>query len=120
MSLLIDVRDYLAASEARDRQGLGPDERLRFSCETMRLTARLTQMMAWLLTQKAVHAGEIGLAEANRNHAALSDIAVCFQTLEAETERGLPPDLVALLDRSHRLYVRVARLDDMVRRQDAV
>ena len=29
---------------------------------------------------------------------------------------GLPKRLVALLDKSHRLYIRVARLDELARR----
>lgn len=115
MALLVEARDYLAQREGADREGLTPLDRLRFSCETMRLTARLTQMMAWLLAQRAVHAGEINQQTALGDHQALAELAICMDGEEAATD-AFPQDLRALLDRSRRLYVRVARLDEMARR----
>jgi hypothetical protein len=46
----------------------------------------------------------------------LAGVRVCMEGSE-EDWRGLPRRLVALLDKSHRLYVRVARLDELARRQ---
>ena len=75
-------------------------------------------MMAWLLAQKAVHAGEISVAEAAGERYRLSGAAVCFAEL-GERAAALPMRLVELLDQSRRLYVRVARLDELVRRSAA-
>jgi regulator of CtrA degradation len=116
MSLLLETRDYLTYGEPVDRARLAPLDRLQLCCETMRLTARLTEIMAWLLAQRAVHAGEITQAEAIGENRALGEVSVCVDALEA-SEAALPRSLVSLLERSRALYVRVARLDELARRQ---
>jgi len=116
MSLLIEARDYLASREPIDRQTLLPINRLRLCCETMRLTARLTQILAWLLAQRAVHAGEISQQDALGDHPPLGGVNICMDGEETDAA-DLPRGLISLLDRSRRLYVRVARLDDLARRQ---
>lgn len=116
MELLIEARDYLAHREPVDRQVLAPLDRLRLCCETMRLTARLTQIMAWLLAQRAVFAGEISQRDALRDHHALAELGVCMDG-EEWLAPAAPQRLASLLDRSRRLYVRVARLDELARRQ---
>jgi regulator of CtrA degradation len=116
LSLLIEARDYLAHREPIDREALLPLSRLRLCCETMRLTARLTQIIAWLLAQSAVHAGEMTLAEALGDHLALAAVDICMAGEEAEAA-DLPHRLISLLSRSRRLYVRVARLDELARRR---
>jgi regulator of CtrA degradation len=118
MSLLAEARDWLARAEPRERLGLAPLDRLLMCRETMRLTARLTQVMAWLLAQRAVHEGEITQAEALGDHDALATLAVCMEE-GGSGDAALPPPLRDLLERSRRLYVRVARLDELARRQGA-
>ena len=110
--LLLEARDYLAREEPLDRRRLSPMERLVLNCEAMRLTARLTQVMAWLLLQKAVHAGEISAAESAASHRRLAGQAVC-RSRELRQTRAVPPVLGRLLDRSYDLYSRVERLDEM-------
>lgn len=119
MALLVEVRDYLAYREPIDRETLVPMDRLQLCCETMRLTARLTQIMAWLLAQRAVHSGEISQAEALADHEALAELAICMGGEEEATVASLPQRVRSLLERSRRLYVRVARLDELARRQHA-
>jgi regulator of CtrA degradation len=116
VNLLVEARDYLAHREPVDRGRLMPGDRLHLSCEAMRLTARVTQIMAWLLAQRAVHDGEITQDKALEGQAALADIAVCMTSEPGAIER-LPNRLAGLLDRSQRLYIRVARLDELARRQ---
>lgn len=111
-TLLVEARDYLAYREPIDRRALAVDARLSANCEAMRLTSRLTQVMAWLLLQKAVHAGEVTAGEAVKDENRLAGQTVCLNE-EADRER-LPPRLLSLLDRSYRLYRRVERLDGMV------
>jgi regulator of CtrA degradation len=118
MDLLVEARDYLAYREPIDRQALTPLERLQFCCETMRLTARLTQIMAWLLAQRAVFAGEISQEDALGEHDALAELEICMGD-EVGSGEALPQRLMSLLDRSRRLYLRVARLDELARRQIA-
>ncbi len=115
MSLLLASRDYLASAQPADATGLKPIDRLRVNCEAMRLTTRLTQIMAWLLAQRAVYEGEMTRADAASDEFRLSADRVCMA--EADPAAGmLPARLNELLDQSRRLYIRVARLDDLARR----
>jgi regulator of CtrA degradation len=112
MALLVEAREYVAFREKLDRETRAIRTRLAMSCEAMRVTSRLTQVMAWLLVQKAVHAGELSHAEAAEDHRRLSGHGVCMDTRMAEID-DLPDRLRSLLERSYRLYERVARLDTM-------
>jgi regulator of CtrA degradation len=114
MSLLVEARNYLAFRETADDRRLAADARLKACYESMRVTSRLTQVMAWLLAQKAAQAGEITPAEAASERFALSATAVCLD-VAGHGNPDLPDGLRSLLDRSHRLYVQVSRLEEMVR-----
>lgn len=114
MTLLVESRNYVAYLSESDQQRLSPGARLQASFESMRLTSRLTQVMAWLLAQKALHAGEITLTELASERFALSGEKVCADNESAESP-DLPLRLRRLLDRSHSLYERIARLDAQVR-----
>ncbi len=84
---------------------------LECSCEALRVTSRLTQVMAWLMLQRAVMAGEVTQEQAMAEDNLLSGQDVC---LVERDELDLPPALRSLLERSHRLYQRVSRLERMV------
>ncbi len=113
MSLTREARDYLAYQEKVDLAKLSPVGRMVASCETMRMTARMIQVIAWLLVQKAVHAGEITREEAREPKYRLSGQQVCDNT-EPLAAEPLPERLVELLASSHQLYQRIARLDAML------
>ena len=115
MILLIEARDYISAA-ANDRPiSRSPEDGLRVARETMRITTRLTQVMAWLLAQKAVHAGELTARQMASEEYRLDGQSVCLDDDERHYT-GLPDGLTSLLKRSHALYVRVTRLDELVRR----
>lgn len=110
LQLARETRDYIAAKGQGERSGMSPDLRLAASCEEMRITARITQVMAWMLVQRAVHAGEMTREEAAAEPNRLSGEAACLsEPVVPQTE--LPPRLCELLDRSRSLYERVQRLD---------
>jgi regulator of CtrA degradation len=113
MALLIDARDYVLRYESAETAQLTPTSRLLVRRETMRITSRLTQVMAWLLVQKAVFAGEISRAEAAEPAHRLAGHRLCLDT-EGGRFDGVPPRLSTLLERSYRLYTRIARLDALV------
>jgi len=113
MALTREARDYLTFQEKADLAEVDPVTRMVASCESMRLTARLTQVVAWLLVQRAVHAGEITRQQAKQPQYRLSGRAVCAET-EPVAEAALPERLNELLQRSLSLYERVARLDRML------
>jgi regulator of CtrA degradation len=110
MDLMIEARNYMRYVEQRERRRAEAATGLRISCEAMRVTSRLTQVMAWLLMQRAVEEGEItaeqALAESNR----ISGAEVCLDDSFGEDDR-LPRGLRSLMDRSLRLYCRIVRLE---------
>ena len=111
VSLLGESRRYLVEVAELERKRLPPDRGLLASLEAMRLVARLTQVMAWLLTHRAVHAGEMSLAEAMRPDRRLGGRDLCLN-MDSDNDPLLSAELRALLKRSHALYERIARLDD--------
>ncbi|WP_142848310.1 DUF1465 family protein [Telmatospirillum sp. J64-1] len=113
LNLIVEARNYAAYVQPREHVGAGPVARLRISCESMRVTTRLTQVMAWLMLQRAVQEGELTLEEACAEHNRLAAENVCLSHDAAEDE-ALPDGLRSLLERSYRLYLRTRRLEDMV------
>lgn len=113
--LLVEARDYLATEEQADRARLALADRLRLTCEATRLTSRLTHIMSWLLARKAVFAGELTREEAVRPPY-LFERNETLADGDPKAYENLPEILSQLMDRSHRLYVRVARLDDLAQR----
>ncbi|NNG05617.1 MAG: DUF1465 family protein [Inquilinus sp.] len=117
LALLVEARNYIAYQETADLQVLDPDSRLLATQETMRVTCRLTQSMAWLLGQRAAQLGEISAEEALADFG-VGGQEVCLDDRWNQDER-LPPAIRALLGRTLSLYERVGRLDDMLRQAAA-
>ena len=113
--LLVDARDYLVTTQ--NIQFALPTRELVHCMETLRLTTRLTQIMAWLILQRALHAGEVTMADvlAPANRLGARDIC---QTSGGEATAELPAILRELLSRSRKLYQRIARLDEMIVRDN--
>ena len=110
MTLMVEARNYLSFVEQRERRQMEAIAGLRMSCEAMRVTSRLTQVMAWLMMQRAVHQGEIPAADALLEQNRLSGFDVCMDQSFGDDE-SLPRGLRSLLERSLRLYQRIARLE---------
>ena len=113
LALTREARNYLRDYGEEDSRDLALEITAHFSVETMRLTSRLTNMMAWLLVQRAVHQGELSREEVREDNWRLGGAAVCLDESELDPDL-LPPILSDLLRRSERLYRRIARLDSMV------
>ena len=114
LGLACELRDHIAAKGGQGRPA--PEEyqaRLHGSCECLRMTARLTQVIAWFMVQKAVHAGELSREEARASHRRLGGQEVCEPGRELKGAE-LPPALADLQRRTSDLYARVARLDAMM------
>lgn len=114
LELLECARDYLQhpSDVFDDRRSM---MQLVVSCETMRLTARLAQITAWLLMQRAVFAGEVTPSEACRPENRLGSADICgVPGPWRQADVPLPDRLQELLDRSLGLYRRIARLDEMM------
>ncbi|KKJ76272.1 hypothetical protein WH95_13700 [Kiloniella litopenaei] len=116
LSLTKEARDYLANRASNRHPWLKPEDRLQICCESMRLTTRLTQVVAWLLMQRAVLNGEVSLDEARKPDNRISGQGVCEPS--DKLPDGADPRMVDLMGRSHQLYMRVARLDSQLDRAD--
>ncbi|MDX2073194.1 MAG: DUF1465 family protein [Alphaproteobacteria bacterium] len=114
MSLLTDARDYFSQYGDEDQNGINEFLRAIYASEMSRITLRLSTIMAWTMAQRAVLAGKMSQADAAQHHP-LSYQDVC--RVDSSVLHGVLPGYVCqLLDRSHELYERVARLDEQFRR----
>ena len=113
VGLTIAARDYIARHQGGDRSEEPPLARMAMSCAALRVTSRLTQVMAWLLVQKAVQAGEMTRADAAGAAYRLAGQAVCLDDGPLPDE-PLPPAFAQIEARSRQLYERIARLDAMI------
>jgi regulator of CtrA degradation len=108
MLLADEARAYFDSSGKDDRLGLDPTVRIGFACESLKVTTRLMQVIAWLLTQRAVAAGELSKAQAGSAERRLGDAPES----DAELLAKLPDSAVALIRSSQELYGRVRRIDE--------
>ena len=116
MALARDAQQYFVDVVSNPHAESEPTEAgavLRATVAGMRLVARVTHIVAWLMEQKAIGDGAISALAVARQNAPLIEILVCLR--DDGPDRLFPPRLLALLDRSRRLYTRVARLDEMMR-----
>jgi regulator of CtrA degradation len=107
MLLADEARAYFDEGGRREREALDPFARVAFSCESLKVTTRLMHVIAWLLTQHAVAAGEIAPCEALDPSRRLGDAP---QT-DAETAARMPARARPLIAASIDLHRRVGRLD---------
>ena len=113
LALTSEARDYLAQYGEEDLRELPADVGLRYSVESMRLTSRLTNVMAWLLVQRAAHEGELSYEELRQDEWRLGGREVCMAEATVQPDK-LPPIMADLLRRSDNLFRRIARLDSLV------
>ena len=108
MLLADEARSYFDMSGRSDRDSLDPIDRVGFSCESLKVTTRLMHVIAWLLTQRAVEAGELSPSQARRPARRLGEAPDSEEALLPK----LPGAAVALIHASRDLYARVRRLDE--------
>lgn len=108
MVLADEARSYFDHSARDDRVGLSPVDRVGLSCESLKVTTRLMQVIAWLLNQRAVAAGEISAEEA-----AASDRRIgAAPASDAALVARLPEPAAEIIRASAELYERVCRVSD--------
>lgn len=109
MVLADEARSYFDEGGRVDREALDPMARVSFSCESLKVTTRLMHVIAWLLTQRAVDAGEMSPREACDPSRRLGPAPLS----EAAAVAALPASARLLIAASADLYARVLRLDDV-------
>ncbi|MGH6614156.1 DUF1465 family protein [Sphingomonas sp.] len=108
MVLADEARSYFDEGGREERETLDPLARVSFSCESLKVTTRLMHIIAWLLTQRAVDAGELQARDALDPSRRLGPAPMS----ETAAIMAMPPQAQALIASSTELYRRVARLDD--------
>ena len=108
MLLADEARSYFDSLGRVARDGLDPLDRVIFSCESLKVTTRLMHVIAWLLTQRALDAGEIAVDTALHPSRRLGDPV----SSDAAAVEKLPGEAQVLVAASIDLYRRVERLDD--------
>ena len=109
MLLADEARSYFDHSAREDRLGLDAVDRVGFSCESLKVTTRLMHIIAWLLNQRAVGAGEITQAEASHRDRRIGDSPPTDETLIMR----LPDKAAEIIRASEELHSRIERLDRM-------
>src|SRR3712207_6549466 len=66
MLLADEARSYFDDAGREERSTLEPCARVTFACESLKVTTRIMHIVAWLLTQRAIESGEIGMVEGRR------------------------------------------------------
>lgn len=107
MLLADEVRTYFDETGREERDSLAPLQRVSFSCESLKVTTRLMHIIAWLLTWRAVEAGEITAEQAREPSRRLGQATDSDDAIVT----SLPEKARALINTSRELYQRVARLD---------
>lgn len=111
MSLVEETAAYLDGPGRAASKRLPRLAALGYAAESMRLTTRLMQVASWLLVQRAVREGEIGVAEAASERYRLT-MRPLAQDKPLTSVEELPDGLTALIARGHAVYERVRRLDE--------
>lgn len=110
IEMALQTRDYVRDRQQAHLKRAEPIAGMRISGEALRVTARLTQVVAWLLTEKAASAGEIPPEALEHPHHRVGG-GPTVTSPDIEMAGELPAELVDLLNRSYSLYARVRRLD---------
>lgn len=114
LALLFDAHHYFQSRGADEQASLTFQERPIYATEMTRVTMRLTSVMAWIMVRRAVHAGRVEEEKAAQDYR-LDGTEVCLEM--SEEIASMPYYLNYLSDRSHSLYERVWRLDQLAYKQ---
>ena len=114
LALTEETHAYLSEIQGNTVGSASPVDDLCLRCEAFRLTTRLMQVVAWLLIQRAIHAGELSASEvAEGDQYRLGATAVCRDDSH-HRHPAIPATMTNMLDRSLSQYIRIERLDELM------
>lgn len=108
MVLADEARSYFDDAAREDRAALDPLTRVSFSCESLKVTTRLMHVVAWLLTRRAIEAGEVAPRPGADGGRRLGNASDSDPRLVAQFPEGARTLIAASCD----LYARVKRLEE--------
>jgi len=112
MLMADEARSYFDGRDVAEDGMDDPLRRVAFACESLKVTTRLMHIIAWLLSQRAWQRGEISDADLSDEKYRLGRASESDPLLVAT----FPFAARALIEASHDLYDRVARLQDRLDR----
>lgn len=115
-AFLHTAHNYIKWQAPIDVQYMDPQKTYKVSCEAMRITVRVTQIIAWFLLQKAVLEGELTEEEFLSEDCRVLRGKHCLENT-SEYDPDIPPRLRELLKESRELYIRILRLDTAIRKK---
>lgn len=110
ISLLVESRAYISGQALNDMNSIDPSYSLNISKEITRVTSRLTEIIAWILTYRA--AGGKKHLHIYKPSPHLSRDSLCMEDSVRNSPHPLPLQLIHLLDETLRLYQRLLRLEE--------
>jgi regulator of CtrA degradation len=109
--LLVAVRDYISGSMREEAEALQKDDNLQLTYALSQITRQLTDVMAWLMLQKAVGAGELSPEDADVEPAAsLESLNESRDDMDNAALGRLPLTARGLIDRARRITALVEQL----------
>lgn len=113
MMMVEEAAGYLEGPGRQVARSLSRRGALAYAAESMRLTTRLMHIASWLLVQRSIRRREMTPLDASHHKYSLGgrDTGAGRRFLGTPE---LPTALQNLVSRSHRLYERVCRLDDLL------
>jgi regulator of CtrA degradation len=117
-NVLHATHDYIKWQAPLDIARLPYEEIFEISCEAMRITVRMTQVIAWLMLQKAVLEGELSRQDLLSEKYHVLQGNLCLERT-SEAHSTLPLRLCELLKESREFYLRILRLDEGTRKQSS-
>jgi regulator of CtrA degradation len=114
--LLGATHDYIKWQAPKDMDTMDPHMTFLLSSEAMRVTVRLTQIIAWLMLQKAILEEELTLEDTLSESCRVMQGEECLDQ-SSEEDKNIPPRLRELLKESRIFYFSILRLDARAREQ---
>ena len=110
--MLVSIRDYISGSVQDEAEVLEAPDQLRLTRELSCMTRDLTDVMAWLMLQKAIEVSEFSQEDANAEPAGnLGDKTdEPYEVEDAEGMVRLPITVRSLIDRPRRTCALVRQL----------
>lgn len=110
--LLNEIHYYIKWQAPLDIQSMSRDEIFKVSCEAMRMTVRVTQIIGWLMLQKSILAGEFSREAVLADKVQILHGKLCLES-ESEDDLQLPTRLRELLKKTRELYLHTMRLEEL-------
>jgi len=108
--LMQSIHHYIKWKAPLEVEHMSQENRFKVSCEAMRVAVRLTEVMGWLMLQKAILEGEVSREELLSEQCHFLKGENCLDD-SSEINLELPRRLRELLRESRELYLRIMRLE---------